>query len=327
LKLGKHVYCEKPLTWSVWEAQQLATEAAKQKVATQMGNQGASGEGWKQCYEYIAAGAIGEVKEVHTWTNRPVWPQGIDRPKGEDAIPDYLNWDCWIGPAPMRPFKNKVYHGFKWRGWLDFGSGALGDMACHTQNAMYKIMEPTAPLSIEPIFNSGIINGETFPSKSIIKCVFPATAKRKGFTSFWYDGHLRPERPAELEAGRDWKRAAFTGTMFVGTKGKLLSKSDYNDHPTLLPLSAHRAYGAPKKLFKERSNSHFGQFLAACRGEIEWNKTNSNFAFAGPMAANVLLGNVALIAGKKLEMNPDFTFKDTKYNKLLKRTPRRGFEV
>jgi len=335
LKLGKHVYCEKPLTWGVWEAQQLAAEAAKQKVATQMGNQGSSGEGWRLIYEYIAAGSIGTVKEVHTWTNRPIWPQGIGRPEGQDEVPEGLNWDVWIGPAPMRPFKGRAeydrgrrgpYHGFNWRGWIDFGSGALGDMACHTQNAMYKVMEPTAPLSIEPIFNSGI-NSETFPKSSTIKCVFPKTAKRAGFTSFWYDGGRFPPRPEGLEEGRTLQRAARTGTMFVGTKGTLLSKGDYNSHPTLLPLSAHRAFGKPARLFEERSNNHFGEFLAACRREIDWDKTKSHFGFAGPMAANVLLGNVALIAGKKLEMNPDFTFKKKEYNKLLKRTPRKGFEA
>jgi len=336
LKLGKHVYCEKPLTWSVWEAQQLAAEAAKQKVATQMGNQGASGEGWKKVYEYIAAGAVGTVKEVHTWTNRPVWPQGMGRPKGEDKVPEDLDWESWIGPAPMRPFKGKAefergkrgpYLPFVWRGWIDFGSGALGDMACHTQNAMYKVMEPTAPLSIEPIYSSGVVDGESFPKATTVKVVFRATDKRPGFTSYWYDGKRRPERPAELEKERVWERVAYTGTMFVGDKGVLISKSDYNDRPELLPRTKHKAFGTPPKLFKQRSCNHAGQFVAACRGEVAWNETNSHFGFAGPMAANVLLGNVAVLAGKKLEMKADYTFKDEKYNKLLKRTPRPGWDA
>ena len=323
LKLGKHVYCEKPLTWGVWESQQLAAEAAKQKVATQMGNQGAAGQGWRLIYEFVYGGAIGDVREVHTWTNRPVWPQGIGRPQGEDPVPDYLNWDVWIGTAPMRPFKNGVYHGFKWRGWLDFGAGALGDMACHTQNAMYKVMEPGCPVSIEPIFNSGI-NGETFPKSSTIKVVFPKSDKRPGFDSYWYDGGRKPEAPKELEKSRKVPR---TGTMFLGTKGALLCGGDYNGSPRLIPESRQKEYGRPKRIFKERSNNHFGEFLAACRGEIAWNKTKSHFGFAGPMTANILLGNVALIAGRKLELNRDFTFQDTNYNKLLKRTPRKGFEA
>ena len=321
LKLGKHVYCEKPLTWGVWEAKQLAMEAAKQKVATQMGNQGAAGQGWRLIYEFVQGDAIGVVKEVHTWTNRPVWPQGIGRPAGSDPIPDYLNWDVWIGAAPMRPFKNGVYHGFKWRGWLDFGAGALGDMACHTQNAMYKVMEPTAPLSIEPIYNSGI-NGETFPRSSTIKVVFRKTDKRPGFTSYWYDGGRKPKAPPQLEEGRKMPN---TGTMFVGTKGVILCGGDYNGSPRLIPESRQKQYGRPKRIFEERSNNHAGEFLKACRGEIAWNATKSHFGFAGPMTANILLGNVALIANKKLEMHADYTFKDTKYNKLLTRTPRKGF--
>lgn len=324
LKAGKHVYCEKPLTWSIWEAQQLAIEAAKQKVATQMGNQGNAGQGWRILYEYVHGGAIGDVKEIHTWTNRPIWPQGMARPKGEDPIPESLYWDGWIGPAPMRPFKKGVYHGFKWRGFYDFGAGALGDMACHTMNALFQVMTPGYPTTVELLEHTGA-NEETFPKSEVIKWVFPKTDKRPGFESYWYDGGKKPERPEELE---EKLRIPKTGTMFVGTKGTILCSGDNNQSPRLIPETKRKEYGRPKKLL-ERSPGYWQELVIAARGEKPWDYPKSNFQYAGPMTAVILMGVVAERVGKKkLEFDAK-TLKFTnseKANELLRRTARKGWD-
>ncbi len=157
IRAGKAVYCEKPLTWSVWESLQLAAEAEQHKVPTQMGNQGMGGHGWRVAYNYIKAGAIGDVKEVHSWTGShgPWFDDGIRRPEGEDPVPASLDWDLWLGAAPMRPFKNNRYHQYRWRGWTDFGNGCLGDWSCHLMNAFYKILEPGFPVSVECLDQTG----------------------------------------------------------------------------------------------------------------------------------------------------------------------------
>ena len=174
MQLGKHVYTQKPLTHTVWEARQL-TKLAKRnegKIVTQMGNQGHAGEGWRLLYEWIHSGALGDIVEVHNWTDRPIWPQGMNRPEETDPIPNTLDWDKWVGPAPERPFKNGCYHPFCWRGWWDFGAGALGDMACHTMDGMFWSLDPGYPTAIEPVAVMPV-NNESFPNASMIKWEFP----------------------------------------------------------------------------------------------------------------------------------------------------------
>jgi len=345
LKLGKHVYCEKPLVWSFWEGLQLAAEAKKQKVATQMGNQGMAGHGWRLCDSYIKGGVIGDVKEVHTWTNRPVWPQGFETPKGEDDPAKYnLDWNSWIGPAPMRPFKHKhdegrfkgknVYHSFVWRGWLDFGAGALGDMACHTMNAMFKVLEPGYPTEVELMASKGA-NKDTYPDSETIRWSFPKTDKRPGFTAFWYDGPGSDKAvpiPDAYEKGRKLPR---TGTMFVGTKGVLQVTGDYNGTVMLVPEEARRAFGDPKKKLKEtvppNRGGHYGEFLAAARGERPWDSTLSNFGYAGPMTSVIILGIISQRVAAKLTFDPatlKFTgAKADEANALLRRIERKGWEA
>ena len=207
VSLGISCYTEKPLTWGVREAQLLAAAYAKNtKAVTQMGNQGHAGNGWRTAYELIKGGAVGDVLEFHTWTNRPIWPQGGDRPTGKDKVPATLNWDAWIGPAPMRPYVGKrTYHDFNWRGFVDFGSGALGDMACHTTDGIYAIMEPGYAATAEPIFMTAPVKDQ-FPAGMTIKMTFRPKADRPGFTTFWYEGKLSdgkdnmPETPEELKA-------------------------------------------------------------------------------------------------------------------------------
>jgi len=331
LKLGKHVYCEKPLVWSFWEGLELAREAKKQKVATQMGNQGMGGGGWRLCDAYIKGGAIGEVKEVHTWTNRPVWPQGIGRPEGEDnAEADGLDWESWIGPAPMRPYKKKKYHSFVWRGWLDFGAGALGDMACHTMNAMFKVLEPGYPTEVE-LMAAKNANDETYPSSETIRWSFPKTDKRPAFTAFWYDGPGSDKAvpiPPAYEKGRKLPR---TGTMFVGTKGVLQVTGDYNNSPMLIPETARQAFGKPKATIPGSKGGHMGEFINAAKGKADWDSPLSNFQYAGPMTSVIILGIISQRVAAKLTFDPK-TLKFTgskceEANALLRRIERKGWEA
>jgi predicted dehydrogenase len=200
MRRGKHVYVQKPLTRLVSEARALTEAARKYKVVTQMGNQGHSGDGVRDICEWIWSGVIGEVTEVHAWTNRPVWPQGIGRPQEVHDIPDTLDWDLWLGPAPERPY-NKCYLPFNWRGWWDFGGGALADMACHVLDPVFWALKLKYPTSVEASCTP--VNDETFPLASIVHYEFPE--RGLGFPAVkvhWYDGGLKPERPAELESGQ-----------------------------------------------------------------------------------------------------------------------------
>ena len=209
MRMKKHVYCQKPLTWSIAEARMMREVAAETGVVTQMGNQGTSEDGLRTAVEVIQSGAIGDVSEVHVWTNRPIWPQGTGRPEGEDPIPEGLNWDAWIGPAPMRPYKTNVYHRFKWRGWVDFGTGALGDMACHTTNMPVMALKLWDPVAVTAVRNPGIFEGETYPSSSALKFEFPEREGLPACNFFWYDGgELPPEKNTSASCQSGSKRSS-----------------------------------------------------------------------------------------------------------------------
>jgi len=326
VSMGIHCYTEKPLTWSVREAQLLAAGYKKNtKVVTQMGNQGHGDAGWRNAYEYVKAGAIGDVVEFHTWTNRPIWPQGGGRPEGEDPIPANLDWEAWIGPAPMRPYTKDAYHPFKWRGIVDFGSGALGDMACHTTDGIYAIMNPGYAATVEPIFMTAPV-GDQWPAGMTVKATYRATNDRPGFTTYWYEGKgpdggdNMPAPPEELV--KDGQKLPRTGNLVVGTKGKMLVKGDYWNEVVLLPESYRKEFGSPKRLL-ERSPGHHREFFMACRGEKPREFSQSNFGYAGPMTANIQLGNLCARAGKKLELNEagEIT-SDKSINELAWREPR-----
>src|SRR5436190_8836330 len=251
IKRGKHIYCEKPLTHSVWEARQVAAAAREAKVATQMGNQGqASGETRRLC-ELVWAGVIGKVHEAHIWTDRPsnglfneYWPQGVSRPKETPPVPSTLDWDLWLGPAPSRPY-NPIYLPFVWRGWWDFGTGALGDIGCHAMDPVFRALKLGAPLTVQAA--STRVNQETFPLGSIITYEFPTRSAApqainshvKGLTGpaaggvemppcklTWYDGGLRPPRPDGLPDGRVM---GDNGRLLVGDKGFILNDTAYPD--------------------------------------------------------------------------------------------------
>ncbi len=329
VSMGIHCYTEKPLAWSVREAQML-TEAYNKnpKVVTQMGNQGHGGQGWRIAYELIKGGAVGDVLEFHTWTNRPVWPQGGGRPKGSDPVPSSLDWESWIGPAPMRPFKKDAYHTFNWRGVVDFGSGALGDMACHTTDGIYAIMDCGYAASAEPIFMTAPV-GDQFPAGMTVKATYRAKSDRPGFSTFWYEGKKAdgsdnmPIAPPELK--EDNRELPRTGNLIIGTKGKMLVEGDYWNSPRIIPESKRRAFGRPEQLL-ERSPGHHEEFIMACRGDKPREFSQSNFGYSGPMTANIQLGNLCARAGKRLELDENGVItNDPSINELAWREPRAGW--
>jgi predicted dehydrogenase len=298
MRRGKHVYVQKPLTRLVSEARALTEAARKYKVVTQMGNQGHSGDGVRDICEWIWAGVIGEVREVHAWTNRPVWPQGIDRPKGEDPIPDTLDWDLWIGPAPMRPYVDGVYNPFNWRGWWDFGGGALADMACHVLDPVFWALKLKYPISVEASCTP--VNNETFPLASIVHYEFPEREGMPPAKVHWYDGGLKPERPEALEPGRPLNQES-SNVLFIGSKG-VLRCGEYGGGPQLLPFSRHREFSRnrPPKTLKRIKTSHEGNWIEACK---TGGQATSNFDYAGPFTEMVTMGNLAIRpenVGKKL---------------------------
>jgi len=234
MKLGKHVYCQKPLTQTVWEAREMRRLAKENKLATQMGNQGSAGAGLRRAVECLHAGIIGHPKELHVWSNRPIWPQGLARPQGEDEVPKSLNWDVWLGPAQLRPFKKDVYHGFKWRGWYDFGTGALGDMACHTVNMPFRGLKLGFPTGVELEMASRIYP-ETFPLSSRIRFDFPEREGLPPCKFWWYDGNpkdknltpLRPHADLVKEIVNQRGELPGSGCLVIGDKGKLFAGDDY----------------------------------------------------------------------------------------------------
>ena len=284
IRRGKHAYTQKPLTHTVYEARVLAEAARKHKVATQMGNGGQAGEGPRRLREMIWDGAIGPVREVHVWTDRPnnglkkvYWPQGVGRPKETPPVPDGLNWDLFLGPAPERPY-HPAYHSFKWRGWWDFGTGALGDIGCHSLDPVFRDLKLGHPTSVQAV--STLVNKETYPSGSIVKYEFPAREDLPPVTLIWYDGGLKPHRPSELEDGL---QVGTNGTMYVGDKGKIL-------HNRIITKSRRQEYRAPDP-YIPKSPGHYEEWLQACKGG---KPAGSNFDVAGPLTEVVLLGNVAL---------------------------------
>lgn len=298
IKMGKHVYCEKPLTRTVQEARALTQAAREAKVATQMGNQGMAFEGNRLINEWIADGAIGTVREVHAWSDRPThggklfWAQGIERPADTPDVPDTLDWDLWLGPAPYRPY-HPAYAPFVWRGWWDFGSGGLGDMGIHNLAPVFSALRLGAPSSVES--SSTLVFEETLPLASTVHYEFPARDDLPPVRLHWYDGGLIPARPEELEEDRELNRE--DGLLFVGDKGKMLVEGWGGESPRLIPESRMKEYQRPEKTLP-RSKGHWKEWIEACKGG---EPARSNFDFAGPMTEAVLLGTISVRTGKRLE--------------------------
>jgi hypothetical protein len=377
MQMGKHVYVQKPLAHSVYEARLLRRLAAENKVATQMGNQGSAADGLRRGVEVIQAGVIGQVHDVYVWSNRPIWPQGLQRPEGEDPVPDGLDWDMWIGTAPFRPFKGKnptasqqypnYYHTFNWRGWVDFGTGALGDMACHTCNLPFRALKLGYPTEIEA--ESVDLTKDCYPIKSSIRFQFPAREGLGPVTFRWYDGGNRlpaggrgyhdgnNKPPAEVTADllTMSDRIPGSGCLMVGDKGQIFSPDDYgtqfflklkdekefapgSSHPAVqsIPITIPRntagrretnqaaapardAGAAPERGAGARGgrgrggggprlDAHHQEWIAACKGGPA---AYSNFDIAAYLTEIMVLGCVALRAGKKLEWDgPNMTAKN-----------------
>jgi hypothetical protein len=284
IKMGKHVYCEKPLAHSIYEVRKMTEAARAAKVATQLGNQGQASEGTRLVCEFIWDGAIGPVREVHSWCNRPISPRGIDRPKETPPVPESLQWDLWLGPAPQRPY-HPCYHPFSWRGWWDFGTGVLGDIGCHQLVSIFRALKLGYPTSVEAC-SSGT-NSETAPLASIVRYDFPAREGMPPVKLTWYDGGLMPARPKELAEGLRFGNA--DDNLFVGDEGKMLGHR-------LLPEARSKEYGRPPRVLP-RSPGHHKEWLEACKGG---EPAGSNFDLAGPLTEVVLLGNVALRMGQQL---------------------------
>jgi predicted dehydrogenase len=290
LRLGKHVYCEKPLTHSVWEARQVTEAARKAKVATQMGNQGFSKEGTRMLAEWVAAGAIGGVKEAHLWTDRPIWPQGIEERPPAKQPPAKLDWDLWLGPAPAREYHDGL-HPFAWRGWWDFGCGALGDMGCHGMAPVFFALKLGYPTAVEAE-TSGVLK-ESAPTWSIVRYEFPAREGLPPVKLTWYDGKKKPPRPEDLEEDR---QLGDSGTLLVGDKGKIMV---VDDNPRVIPEAKMKEFKRPAKtLPRIPAGNHHQDWFIACKGG---RPACSNFDFAGPLTEAVLAGNVAIRTGKRLE--------------------------
>ena len=297
MKLGKHTRIQKPLARTVWEVRQLVQAAKKYKVATQMGNQGHAEEGTRQIREWVEAGAIGTVREIQLWTNRPIWPQALDRPLDEYFTPSWLDWELWLGPAPARPY-HPAYAPFKWRGWWDFGTGALGDIACHSMDASFWALELGYPTRIEP--ESTKLYSESAPAVSRLTYYFGSKGDRPQIKVVWRDGSLFPSRPKEVTDPAAWPFDT-SGQMWVGDDGKLVA-GIYGENPRVLDearqaeLTAH-----PPKQKYPRTEGVYAEWLGACKGGAP---AGSNFAdHAGPLTEMVLLGNLAVRTGQVLDIN------------------------
>ena len=288
MKMGKHAYCEKPLTYSIHEARVMAETARKHKVATQMGNQGTAGGGFRESVEVVRSGALGDVFEVHVWSNRPVWPQGVERPRETPPAPDNLHWDLWLGPAPKRSY-NPAYEPFKWRGWKDFGTGAVGDMGCHTLNLSFMSLNLRNPSYIEAETHG--MTAESYPSSSIITFHFPARGNLRSLRLKWYDGGLKPND--DLLYGM---KLPGSGALIRGTKGRMYSTDDYGSSYQLLPKEDFVDFKKPEPTLP-RSPGHHEEWIRACKGG---EPAMSNFEYGAALTETLLLGNLAILTGQPI---------------------------
>ncbi len=309
MQLGKHVYCEKPLTHDIYEARTLTIAAEKYKVVTQMGNQGSSGDDTRLVETWIQEGVIGDVHTVHVWTNRPVWPQGIPTPTGEFNIPSELDWKLWLGPAPFRNY-NPVYLPAIWRGWVDFGTGSLGDMGCHFIDVPFRALKLGYPVSVETsvtqvytgFFQQAFYN-DSYPPSAKTHIRFPARGDMGPVEMVWYDGGIKPRRPDELLPDEEMGEID-GGIIFEGSKGKLMAGL-FGRNPTLLPTGIMKETTLPvsKYPFVEGgTEGHQQQWVKACK-QGYGAYTSSPFSIAGPLTETVLMGNLAVLSYNYAEKN------------------------
>jgi predicted dehydrogenase len=295
MKKRKHVFCQKPLTHTVYEARRMSEVARETGVATQIAVGNQASEATRQLCEWIWDGAIGPVRHVMNWSSRPFWPQGLERPKEAEPVPEGLDWDSWLGPAPQRAY-NHAYLPFVWRGWYDFGCGSLGDMGSYSFDTIFRVLKLDAPVTVEA--SSTDRYDETFPQATIVRYQFAARGDMPPVKFNWYDGGLKPERPEELEEGRPLKGEGEEdeGLLFIGDHGKILCSFN-GGHPALIPKSRMDSYKQPPKTLP-RSLGNEREWLNACKGSKD--RPGGNFEFEGMVTETLLLGNVAVRTGEKL---------------------------
>lgn len=318
MQLGLHVYVQKPLAHNVWQAREMLKRAREKKVITQMGNQGHAFDSTRKLVEVVRSGIIGEVREAHVWTDRPIWPQGMDRPKGAKAVPEYLDWDLWLGPAPERPYQDG-YHPFRWRGFWDFGTGALGDMGCHNMDAAFWALELGAPTSV--VAEAAGIHPDTAPKWSVIRYEFPARGAKPPVRLTWYDGGKKPSPDIIGE-----KSLPKNGSLIVGSKATIAFREWNPNGFRVLAEGKELHYEDPDPLFPRVGDNPYKEWITACKGG---SLCLSNFEYSVPLTEMVLLGNAALRCGEKIEWdarnlkargNPDA-------DQFLRSRPRQGWEV
>jgi predicted dehydrogenase len=324
LSLGKHVFVEKPLTHTISEARQLARVAREKKVATQMGNQGHAGEGCRLLKEWVMAGILGDVTEVHSWTNRPIWPQGVHAPdhtKMMPVVPATLDWDLWLGVAAQREY-DPAYLPFTWRGYWDFGTGALGDMGCHLLDGAYYALDLGYPTRIEAV--SANQTAVSAPTSSLVTFQFPARGAMVPLTLKWYDGGLQPPVPADLEAGRLLDP---NGTLIVGSKATVLADT-YYDKVQIIPDAKMAALASelPPKTIPRVEGGHFAEWVRACKGGVP---AGSNFDYSSGLTEVALLSNLAVRARRPVEWDGPAmkVSNDAEANQFVTTAYRPGFGV
>lgn len=321
LKMGIGCYTQKPLTRTIHESRAIALAAQEAKVATQMGNQNHSGRTYQTLVNLVKTGVIGKIKRAHAWSNRPIWPQGIMRPGTNAKAPSSLAWDLWLGVAPERPFAPEAYHPFKWRGWYDFGAGALGDMGCHIIDPVYWALGLDAPTTVS--YEGPPPMKETFPAWERIHYKFPGTkyTADKTIDVTWHDGKKKPD-PAECDLPAD-TRIPDNGVIFIGEKGVLVTSHGSRSLPKLYPEKDFKDY----EMQIIPTTDHYEQWINAITGK---ETPSSNFDYAGPLCETVLLGCVASqVPGIKLEWDSKaLKFKNSKTaNALIRQEYRKGWEV
>jgi len=301
MERGKHVYVQKPLTHDIYEARQLTKAAKKYKVVTQMGNQGSSGDGVRQLREWYDAGLIGDVNEVYVWTDRPVWPQGIPWPETAAEIPKELDWDLWLGTAPKKNYVNGLVP-FNWRGWWDYGTGALGDMGCHLVEPPYRVLDLGYPKDVQCSVGSVYVDEfkrgyfpDSCPPSSHVTMTFPKTAKTQGdVVMHWMDGGIQPTRPEELAPNETFGDGG-NGALFIGSKGKMMCGT-YGMNPQLLPLSKTAQANVPQtiKRVPGGADGHYAQWVEAAIAGYGNMEVSSPFEIAGPLTETLLIANLAI---------------------------------
>ena len=331
IKMGKHVYCQKPLTHTVYEAREITKAAKKYNVQTQMGNQGRSSDEIRKLKEWIDDDAIGPVRELHAWTDRPIggsaWDTFAVKAKSKDKppVPNGLDWDLWLGPAKYRDY-HPDYHPLSWRAWVDVGTGSMGDMGCHILDPAFYALELGAPSEIQATSTHYIpeIESQTYPSASIVRMKFPKRGKHPELNLTWSDGRIQTAIPEEFKSGEQF---TLSGAMFIGDQGKITHDSHGASGVKIIPEEKMLNYKQPSPYLKRVNTTHEGDWIRACKDGVP---ACSSFDYGGPLTEMALLGMIAIrLKNQKLEWNSkEFKFNNNEQaNVLLHKTYRKGWSL